>query len=189
MQPAQGKPGRIPPATHSNRDICATVRTWQIHAYERLVSATATCKIRVKHPDEAPCFMRMLPEGFGVDGPGRGFTGWWEGRGEVQVWAADELLALTRLFSTLEGLDLPVPWAARDVLAELQVATTLPITHESWPLMPLGLRGKRPRRERHCFKDGDGKVRRVYKDTLRAHADPNCTCILCKLTTPHADET
>jgi hypothetical protein len=134
--------------------------------------------------------MRMVPEGFGKDAPGRGFTGFWEGRGEVQAWAPDECTALNKLFTALDGLGLDVPWEARDVHAALLagVSAGVAVTHDTWLTAPLGLRGKRPRRERHKFTDADGKVRRIYKDTLRAHADPNCTCILCKLTAPPAEE-
>jgi hypothetical protein len=147
-----------------------------------MVSATAQCKIRVAHPDQAPVFMSMVPEGFGKDAPGRGFTGFWEGRGEVQVWAKDELAALSKLFSTLEGLSLPVPWAAQEVWEELVVRTADKVTHDSWLTAPMGYRGKRPRRERHAYRDADGKIRKIYRDTLRAHADANCVCTLCKLT-------
>jgi hypothetical protein len=172
----------IPPAPFAKRQVCDSISTWQVPAYDRMVSATATARVRVLHPNEAPCFMSMVPEGTRTKGAP--LTGWWLGSGQVQVWAANEILALQLLFTTLEGLSLEVPEVAREVCNELALMALSKLTHDTWPLHPMGIRAKCPKRERHQFRDANGKKWMIYKDTLRAHNDPACKCPGCTLLSP-----
>ncbi|MES2384516.1 MAG: hypothetical protein V4593_08200 [Pseudomonadota bacterium] len=170
---APGARGVIPPALHQSRQVSPTVRTVVVGG---MVSATATNIITGPYasPLDGAVFMTMSPEGAGAVG---GPTGLWLGHCTIQAWAANEVAALAALIDQLTELHLPVCPVARAVHAAL---ATLPLT-APWESRPLGIRGIKPRRERYEWKDHTGRIVKIYKDTLRRHADPNCMCLHCHL--------
>lgn len=186
----------IPPAPRTLRQVSPTVVTSHHTAHGGQVSATASItEGDFASPADAPVFMVMTPEGVGGGGK---WNGKWKGRCEIQAWAADEVSALLALFDTLDELQLPQCPIALEVAAELAAAPAVVGagtresngTREEWDRRPMGARGPCPRRHRYKWRaEPGGATIRIYGDTLKRHADPNCQCPHCAAPpTPDEDE-
>lgn len=166
----------IPPAKSTARQICENVRTtiWPSAGGTpptRWVSATANIELPYSSPLDAQVFMTMIPMPATPARP-------WLGRCTIQGWATTEVGALAELAEQLAALQLPVPAAIAATAAALALTTS----KTPWEQRPLDSRGGKPRRFRHQFRDKrTGKVVRIYPETMKRHADPNCRCEYCTL--------
>ncbi len=171
----------IPPAPRQHRRLSDTVETTQHPAYQGRVSATARVRMRgFAKPEDGPVFMVMTAMADGL----------WRGDCSIQSWGKDELEALANLFQELLDLHLDIDGTALAVAAELAAAPPLKGTgtrdsngsREEWVLRPMGARGPCPRRIRTSWRDRQtGQRIHIDKETLRRHADPNCTCVHCTM--------
>ncbi len=178
----------IPPAPRAHRRLSDSVETTQHPHYRGRVSATARVRMTgFAKPEDGPVFMvmRFLPT-----------AGTWCGECLIQSWGKDELEALANLFQELLDLHLDVDPTALAVAAELAAAPPLKGTgtrdsngsREEWVLRPMGARGPCPRRIRTSWRDRQtGQRIHIHTDTLRRHADPNCTCPHCSMLDETAD--
>lgn len=181
MQPAAGKPrpapdadvtGAVPAAPGHTRQITRHIRTvrlnhggWIMAEYRRVTTCMS--------PYDAPQYARMRPTNHGQAGK---WSGHWDGEVVLQDFAKTEPAALATLLQSLDKMQLAYDTdQARAVLVALACAPD----SAPWELRPFGLRGPKPRRHRHKYADENGIVRRVYGDTMRRHADPNCPCEHC----------
>jgi hypothetical protein len=163
----------IPPCDLKTRHIGAHVKTTDM--LEGYIRAEYTSKTIYKDPNEAPVFAVMFAEA----------KGRWRAEVKLQAFAKDEQSALCSLRDVLTEVGIAVP---PELLA---VITSWFTGWESlpWTERPMGLRSFKPRRERTLWVDKDGKKVHIYKDTMRAHADPDCTCERCAAHRPPPKDT
>jgi hypothetical protein len=168
-------PVEIPPAPARTRQITSTIRTTIF--LTDCIAAIYENLIVYNDPNDAPIYARMRPAGCGRRGR---WSRKWEGEVVLQAFERTETGAIAALLESLDQHQLPYDReAARAVLVALACSTD----NTPWEQRPLGARPHKPRRARHRWWDPAlGKRINIYKDTLRMHADPNCTCRYC--TTP-----
>lgn len=170
----------IPAASVYSRDITRQISTLLYHKQKGQTWVRAQYRDVSLYPSpaDAPQYARLTPATPAEAGGGEGM--WW-GELVVQEYHRTEPAALAALLAVLEREALPYEREkARDILGALTVTTEGTV----WEKRPLGLRGPKPRRFRHRFRDENGVIKRVYADTMRRHADPNCQCAECAPTTP-----
>jgi hypothetical protein len=164
----------VPPAWAYTRQITPRIVTleWRRDSW---FSATYTDVSKYKTPLDAQQYTRMWAS--------TGTTGKWDhqwfGENVLQEFGESETAALASLLETLERLGHSYEPEAKEILLALSWAT--PKT--PWEQRAMGVRGKKPRAQRHDWKDPlTGKTIRIYADTLRRHRDPACTCKYCTMT-------
>lgn len=162
----------IPPCDLKTRHIGAHVKTTDM--LEGFIRAEYTSKKIYKDPNEAPVFAVMFAEA----------KGRWRAEVKLQAFAKDERAALQALLEVLTEVGIAQPADAQHALLAWEDWKSLP-----WTERPMGLRSFKPRRERTLWVDKDGKKVHIYKDTMRAHADPDCTCERCAAHRPPPKDT
>lgn len=167
----------IPPCDLKTRHIGAHVKTTDM--LEGFIRAEYTSKTIYKDPNEAPVFAVMFAEA----------KGRWRAEVKLQAFAKNEQDALVALRGVLEQVGIDWPAEPEAVLAAWGPMWSPLWQSLPWTERPMGLRSFKPRRERTLWVDKDGKKVHIYKDTMRAHADPDCTCERCAAHRPPTKDT
>lgn len=181
MQPAPGKPAHalggavVAPNINDTRQLTPSIRTSRFRR-GGWIMAKYTDVREYASPFDALEYTRLLPSG---QGHAVRWNGRWTGETVLQAFGLTETEAIANLLETLDKHGLPYERdEARGALLALSCASKA----TPWELHPMGVIPK-PRRARTLWRDRTtGKKYHIYKDTLRAHADPACTCPGCTMT-------
>ncbi len=175
----------IPPAPKNIRQITEQIHTKQsVGKYKKMVRAFYTDRREYAHIADGPVYARYKVTKVGMTGK---WDGTWTGLVEIESKdCTNELDALQDLLLQLAELQLPVEGDPGAVLMALRDTTSA----TPWPQRPFGLRPLKPQRKelRRKWTGPDGKTHHIYQDTLRKHADPNCTCPYCAPPPPEEED-
>lgn len=165
----------VAPNINDTRQLTPSIRTTRLRR-GGWIMAKYTDVREFATPGDALVYTRMMPAG---QGSSVRWNGRWTGETVLQELALTETAAIAALLEQLDAHGLPYE---RDEARAALVALSCAGKATPWELHPMGVAPK-PRRRRTLWRDRTtGKKYHIYVDTMRAHADPACTCPGCTMT-------